>query len=97
MRTRGSFHSELLVGLALLASGCSARLTAPPSEWTWMSGSDGYDAPPAYGTQGVAAAGNTPGARSSAMGWISAVIDPEAALNEITASPAIRRFTCNDQ
>lgn len=50
----------------------------PSSElWTWMGGSgavivDGYinlGQPGSYGTMGVAAPGNTPGARVSAMNW----------------------------
>jgi N-acetylneuraminic acid mutarotase len=42
--------------------------------WTWMSGSDdGADPQPGvYGTQGVAAAGNVPGSRDSAISWIDA-------------------------
>jgi hypothetical protein len=39
-------------------------------EWTWMSGSNQFDQPAVYGTQGVAAPGNTPGARLAAAGWI---------------------------
>lgn len=35
--------------------------------WTWVSGSNTGNAPGVYGTQGVAAAGNTPGARSNGM------------------------------
>ena len=38
-------------------------------KWTWVSGSDTVDAPSVYGTQGVAAPGNVPGARHSAMTW----------------------------
>ena len=38
-------------------------------EWTWVSGSDTIDAPSVYGTEGVAAPGNVPGARQSAMTW----------------------------
>jgi hypothetical protein len=37
--------------------------------WTWMSGSNGVGYDGVYGTQGVAAAGNVPGARSFASGW----------------------------
>ena len=32
--------------------------------WTWISGSNTFGAPGVYGTKGVAAAGNVPGARS---------------------------------
>lgn len=42
------------------------------NEWTWISGSNEPDQPPVYGTRGVAAAGNVPGARYGAMGWVDA-------------------------
>ena len=38
-------------------------------EWTWMSGSNLYDQLGSYGTMGVAAPGNVPGARIEANGW----------------------------
>ena len=38
-------------------------------EWTWMGGSDTVNAPGVYGTQGVPAATNVPGARNSAVSW----------------------------
>jgi len=38
-------------------------------EWTWASGSQAYSQPGVYGTQGVAATGNTPGGRISANCW----------------------------
>jgi N-acetylneuraminic acid mutarotase len=38
-------------------------------EWTWVSGSDAPDAAAVYGTQGASSAGNTPGARASAVSW----------------------------
>ena len=37
--------------------------------WTWAGGSDKAGAPGTYGTQGVAAAANTPGARHSSATW----------------------------
>ena len=37
--------------------------------WTWMGGSNSEDAAGVYGTQGVAAPGNVPGARSNAVSW----------------------------
>jgi N-acetylneuraminic acid mutarotase len=44
----------------------------PPSSkvWTWMSGSNTANASGVYGSQGVAAAGNVPGGRWSAISWI---------------------------
>jgi N-acetylneuraminic acid mutarotase len=41
-------------------------------QWTWMAGSDNWDQSGSYGTQGVAAAGNSPGARVSSLAWIDA-------------------------
>jgi hypothetical protein len=38
-------------------------------QWSWMSGSNTIDATTSYGSQGAAAAGNVPGARSSAVSW----------------------------
>ena len=38
------------------------------NQWTWMSGSNSAGANSVYGTQGVAAAGNTPGARHAGVG-----------------------------
>jgi N-acetylneuraminic acid mutarotase len=43
--------------------------------WTWVSGSKERNAPGTYGTQGTAAASNTPGARTSASVWIDSVGD----------------------
>lgn len=40
--------------------------------WTWVSGSSALDAIGVYGTEGQAAAGNAPGARSSAVSWTDA-------------------------
>lgn len=39
-------------------------------QWTWMGGSDTINAAGTYGTKGVAAAGNVPGARFAAIAWI---------------------------
>ncbi|HEY3849789.1 MAG TPA: kelch repeat-containing protein [Steroidobacteraceae bacterium] len=38
--------------------------------WTWVSGADTVLAFGSYGTPGVAAAGNVPGARTAAVSWI---------------------------
>jgi len=37
--------------------------------WTWMSGSNTAEQPGTYGTLGIAAPGNVPGARNWAVGW----------------------------
>lgn len=41
-------------------------------EWTWMSGSNTIGAQGNYGTEGVAAATNVPGARSNEISWTDA-------------------------
>jgi len=41
-------------------------------EWTWMSGSDVFNQPGIYGTLGIAASSNIPGARRGAVGWTDA-------------------------
>jgi N-acetylneuraminic acid mutarotase len=38
-------------------------------EWTWMSGSDVASEPGTYGTQGIAASNDVPGARYYSVGW----------------------------
>jgi hypothetical protein len=39
-------------------------------QWTWVSGSSSTSAIGVYGTQGVAAASNVPGARNAAASWV---------------------------
>jgi N-acetylneuraminic acid mutarotase len=60
-------------GNANAGSGGGSTPTAPPSptanEWTWMSGSNTAGAVGVYGTLGVAAASNVPGARQNATSW----------------------------
>ena len=41
-------------------------------QWTWVSGSSAPDATPVYGTLGLAAAQNQPGARFGSVTWIDA-------------------------
>jgi N-acetylneuraminic acid mutarotase len=57
-----------LLSLLLLLAGVSPRLAAQ-QEWTWMGGSNVVNQPGVYGTKGVPAAGNVPGARWSAASW----------------------------
>jgi len=45
------------------------EFNAATKEWTWVSGSNTPFAPGVYGTIGVAAAGNVPSARDSAISW----------------------------
>jgi N-acetylneuraminic acid mutarotase len=40
------------------------------NQWTWVGGSTAAGASGVYGTQGVAAAGNLPGARQAAVSWV---------------------------
>jgi N-acetylneuraminic acid mutarotase len=46
------------------------RYSPASGQWTWVSGSSTGDAKGVYGTQGVAAAGNVPGARYASVSWI---------------------------
>ena len=39
------------------------------TNWAWMSGADDIDQPGTYGTKGVAAAANVPGARYETISW----------------------------
>jgi N-acetylneuraminic acid mutarotase len=48
------------------------KYTPSTGEWTWMNGSNTFDQPSVYGTQGVPAPGNVPGARSGAVSWTDA-------------------------
>jgi len=45
------------------------RFNRTTGHWTWMKGSALINAPATYGSQGIAAAANTPGARSNATGF----------------------------
>jgi N-acetylneuraminic acid mutarotase len=45
------------------------KYTPSTAEWTWMSGSSGPQGG-VYGTKGVPAAGNVPGARDTAVSWM---------------------------
>jgi len=45
------------------------------TSWTWMSGSNVPWAPGTYGTKGLAAPGNVPGAREGAVSWTDAAGD----------------------
>jgi hypothetical protein len=48
------------------------RYTPSTGDWTWMSGAYWSNQPGVYGTKGVPAAGNVPGARNSAVSWTDA-------------------------
>ena len=44
----------------------------PPGQWTWVGGSSTIDQPGMYGTPGLYAADNVPGARGIAVSWSDA-------------------------
>jgi hypothetical protein len=46
------------------------RYNPGSGQWTWMSGSPTLDTAGVYGTQGVATAGDAPGAREGSVSWI---------------------------
>jgi N-acetylneuraminic acid mutarotase len=46
------------------------RYSPTSGQWTWMGGAASARATPVYGSQGVAAAANVPGARAAAMAWV---------------------------
>ncbi len=48
------------------------RYNPATSEWTWMKGANTADQAGTYGTQGVPAASNTPGARWCSTSWTDA-------------------------
>jgi hypothetical protein len=48
------------------------KYTLSTGEWTWMGGSNSENQPGVYGTLGVPAAGNVPGARDQAVSWTDA-------------------------
>jgi len=54
-----------------VAVSCTAAVAAT-NAWTWVSGSNTPNALGSYGTEGVAAAGNVPGARFDASSWTDA-------------------------
>ena len=71
----GSGDLWLCGGLGLDSTGETGRLndlwryTPATDEWTWMKGSNTRHQSGTYGTQGVPAALNTPGARYGAVSW----------------------------
>lgn len=55
------------------SKSASATITilAEPSTWTWVSGSNSiFDRGGSYGTRGLAAPSNVPGARAGAVSWL---------------------------
>jgi N-acetylneuraminic acid mutarotase len=56
-------------GVVWLAALAIPTAWAAPGEWTWMHGSNTTEVAGSYGTLGVAAASNAPGARIYPTGW----------------------------
>jgi N-acetylneuraminic acid mutarotase len=65
-----------IFALALFLGACSSGTSSPfvipatPTGWAWMGGSNISGAYGVYGTQGVAATSNIPGARYIAVSWV---------------------------
>ena len=64
----------IMAALSFSACGSGGKSSAPaPSganQWTWANGADGVNQPGTYGTQGMAAPSNIPGARQNAVSWV---------------------------
>jgi hypothetical protein len=64
----------LFGGFGYTASGSQGRLNDlwkfDGTNWTWVSGSNAVNQNGVYGTKGVPASGNVPGARSISISWI---------------------------
>ena len=66
----------LVFSLSAVLSACEGGGTSPnpppvsANEWTWVSGSNTVNQAGVYGTKGVAASSNVPGAREAAVSWI---------------------------
>lgn len=85
--------------------GITPAPTPTPStanEWTWMSGSNTANAPGVYGTLGVAAASNVPGARGDAVSvtdssgnlWLFGGDSGNSSFNDLWKfSPATNEWT----
>jgi N-acetylneuraminic acid mutarotase len=83
--TAGNFW--LFGGLGFDSSGTQSYLNDlwkySAGQWTWMGGSDVVNQPGTYGTQGMPAPGNAPGARIEAVSWT----DPSGSLWLLGGSP----------
>jgi N-acetylneuraminic acid mutarotase len=76
--TDGTGNVWLFGGYGYDSNGTIDRLndlweySASSGEWTWVAGSNTVDASGVYGTEGIAAAANTPGARNIPVTWVDA-------------------------
>lgn len=62
-------RNQILFAIVSVVLIASAVARAQTSEWVWVGGSNSGFPSGVYGTQGVAAAGNIPGARYDAFTW----------------------------
>ncbi len=67
-----SISTTLTCLLFLFSSVSSTAQITTSSQWTWMKGDNTVSASGVYGTQGVAAAANKPGARDGSVTWTDA-------------------------
>lgn len=73
--TDGAGNLWLFGGLGFGPNGAVGKLSdlwkynPTTQQWAWMSGPNTGDTSGVYGTQGIAAASNHPGARTTAMSW----------------------------
>lgn len=79
MRNLKTFNAVIFAGMvSLIFAGCGGSSTSNPpppavhNEWTWVSGAEVSDQNGNYGTMGVAAPSNVPGARGNAVSWTDA-------------------------
>jgi len=76
MKNAGKARLTVLALIAIVAlSACERKQEEIPGpvsliKWNWISGSETADAVGVYGTMGVAASSNVPGAREDAVTWI---------------------------
>ncbi len=80
-----SLPAILALSVPLLLTACGGKASSAPgststgptpgtaNEWTWMSGSNVVNASGVYGTRGVAAPSNIPGARDLAVSWTDSI------------------------
>lgn len=60
-----------ILGMIIMLAGIVCQnVSAQTSEWVWMGGSQTAGAAGVYGTKGIPAAGNVPGARQNAFTWV---------------------------
>jgi hypothetical protein len=63
------------------------KFSTSTGQWTWVNGSNIADQTGTFGTQGVAAAGNVPGARYGAVGWSDSSGNFWLTAGTVTAKP----------